>query len=311
MSVRRGLDALPAATSEGSMTARGPSRDSVLEALQGAFGVLARPGFLWAPVLLTAITAIPLVALTAVSGTPDAFTSQAELEAFLRAFAPTLAATILLGLALGPIASAVTYRLAAQYLDGAAPTPVAPGLIGLAWRFLLQGLAFGALGLVGVILVGLLFIESQAVAGLVLASLITTIVTIVLFVAVGLRLAVAPALLVAGAGPIESMNRSWELTRGRGGRVFRWFFATGLILGIAVSILGAVVDVAFKALGQPALGQLLGAALAAPFSIVSAIVLVTLARHLGDPGGLTAPPEPAPWMSPDDAPVASAAAEGR
>ena len=120
------------------MTAAPPPRDSVLDALGYAFRVLGKPAFLWAPILLYVIVALPLLALPGLNGTAPAFTTQAELEAYIRSFAPTFAATFILGIVLGPVATAVTYRLARQYVDGEPPDPFGPGTGNLAWRFFLQ-----------------------------------------------------------------------------------------------------------------------------------------------------------------------------
>lgn len=100
------------------MTAAGPVHDSALDALGYAVRVLTRPAFLWAPILLSIVTMLPYLALPVVAGprgVPGSAASPmtpAELDAYWRAMGPMIAVTVLLALVLGPIASAVAYRLA-------------------------------------------------------------------------------------------------------------------------------------------------------------------------------------------------------
>lgn len=123
------------------MTAAPPPRDSVLDALGYAFGVLSKPGFLWAPMLLTAITVIPLAAMPGMSGGTPSFATQADVDAYFRAFIPTLAVTTLVGLIVGPLNAAVMYRLGQQFVL----------LVGLVAGVVagLAGFVFGATGLLG------------------------------------------------------------------------------------------------------------------------------------------------------------------
>src|SRR5918995_445978 len=122
---------------DGSRTTAPPSRDSVLDALGYAIRVLAKPGFLWAPILLYVIMSLPLLSMPGMTGTPPTFTIGAEAEHYIRPFIPSFIALIVLAMVLGPVASAVTYRLAGAYIDGDPPDPFGPGAGDLAWRFFL------------------------------------------------------------------------------------------------------------------------------------------------------------------------------
>ena len=119
-----------------------------------------------------------------------------------------------------------------------------------------------------------------------------------MYVFVALRVGLAPVFLLWGAGPIESIGRSWELTRGQLGRVFRWVLVSAVLVGIAAAAIGAIVGALFTAFGQPVAGQLMGTVVAAPLGLVGSIVFVLLARLLSSP---IQPPPPAAalpdWMN--------------
>ncbi len=281
------------------MTVAPPPRDSVLDALGYAFRVMGKPGFLWAPILLYVIVALPLLALPGMNGTTPTFADQAEIEAYLRTFIPTFAATMVLSVILGPVAAAVVYRLARQYVEGEAPDPFGPGTGNLAWRFFLQTWVYVGLAIVFTLACIIVFAVLQAVIGVGLAILLTFVAALVAYFAAIFRLGLAPVLLLWGAGPIESMTRSWQITRGHVGRVFRWLFVTALIVGLASGIIGGIIGALFGALGLFGLAQLITAAVSAPFVLLGAIVFILLYRVL------TAPelPPPAPtadlpdWMN--------------
>lgn len=285
------------------MTAAPPPRDSVLEGLGYAFRVLGKPGFLWAPVLLYLILMIPLIPLysLALDTTPTVAATREEMDAFVRGFIPTLIAALVLILVISPIASAVMFKLAQQYVDGEAPRPFAPGIASLALRYFLTMLVIAALAVVALLVGAIVFGLVQAVAGAGLAFLIAFVGEFVAYLYLFLRLSLVFVLLLSGYGPVETFKRSWELTRGHMGRVFRWLFVSGLVVGIAAGLIGAIVGALFIGFDQPVLGQVLGTVLAAPFGIVSSIVLVLLVRLLTSPVPSAPPPSPAlpEWMNAD------------
>lgn len=280
------------------MTAAPPPRDSVLGALGYAFRILAKPGFLWAPILLYVVLGLPLLGLTGISGTPPTFTTAAEIEAYFRTFIPVFAATIVVGIIIGPIASAVSFRLARQYVQGEPPDPVGPGTGNLAWRFFLYGLAITGLVIVFVLACVIVFALLQAILPAALAVLIIVIGGLVIGVVVELRIALAPVLLLEGAGPVESIRRSWQITKGHLGRVFRWLFVTGLIIAIVSALIGGLIGAVLGALGLIAIGQLISTAVAAPFTVIQAIVVVLLLRVLTSPEAPARPEASLPeWMN--------------
>lgn len=285
------------------MAAGPPPRDSVLDALGFAIRVLGKPGFLWAPILLYLIFAIPLIPLYTMGMTaaPPTTATAAELEAYMRGFIPTIVAFLVVILVITPIAGAVMFRLAQQYVDGEAPQPFAPGIANLAWRFFLQMLVIAVLIVAALLAVAITFAVLQAIAGAGLAILVTAVGGFIAYVYIFLRLSLIYVLLLSGAGPIEAVARSWELTRCHMGRVFRWLFVSGLVVGIAAGVTGAVIGAVFAVFDQLVLGQVLGTVIAAPFGIVGSIVIVLLARLLSNPAQPISPPPTAlpDWMNPN------------
>jgi hypothetical protein len=292
------------------MTAAGPVRDSVLNALGYAIGVLTKPRFWWAPTLISTITVLPLLALPGMPGFPSTgfvpggdvfgpgapFQTRAEMEAYFQTFVPVLAVTALLAILLTPIVNALAYRLAVQFTNGEAANPFGPGLVDLAWRFFLQTLAFIGVFLCGFLVFALLFLLGAATgSGLViLLTFIAWFVAAFFFV---VRLAVAPALLVTGLGPVESITTAWRMTKGHALRVLRWVLLMGLIVGIAASVISSAVSLLFAGLGLTLLGSIAAAAVVGPFSVVYAIVLTLLVRLLSGPIEPPPPPELPAWMN--------------
>ncbi len=280
------------------MTAAPPPRDSVLDALGYAFGVLGKPGFLWAPILLYAIVSLPLLALPGMNGSPPAFATPADVEAYFRTFIPTFAATIVLGIVLGPIAAAVVFRHAQEYVEGKAPDPFGPGVGNLAWRFFLQTLVYTVVVIAYALACIAAFTVLQAIVGVGLSILLTLIAAFVVYFVVVIRIGLAPVMLLQGAGPIESIRRSWQITNGQYGRVFRWLFVTYLILGIGAALIGGALSAVLGAAGLYGLAQLIGSAISAPFIVMGAIVTILLVRLLTSP---EPPPPPAAalpeWMT--------------
>ena len=280
------------------MTAAPPLRDSVLDALGYASGVLTKPGFLWAPIVLTTILVLPLAFLPGMDGTYPSLATQADVEAYVRSFVPVFALTTLLGIVLGPLVTAVVFQLGRQYLDGEPPRPFAPGIVDLALKFFLLTVAYLLLAVGGTLLAVAAFMVLRAIAGIGLAFLVCAIVAMVAYFAIAVRLAPATALLLSGAGPVEAIKLSWELTRGQFGRTFRWLFVTVLVVSVAAGVIGAVIGVVFVAVGFPALGQMIGAAIAAPVNLMAAIVLIRLTLLLSNPNQPPPPPPALPeWMN--------------
>ena len=286
------------------MTAAPPPRDSVLDALGYAIRVLTKPEFLWAPFILYVLVLLPLLATPGLEAAPPTFATQAELEAYFRRFVPVFVGSVVFGIVLGPLLSAVMYRLAQQFVDGEPAVPFAPGVVGLAWRFFLQTIALLLIvvlaAFAGVLVLALL----QGVTGIGPAILILIIGVFAAFLYVVLRLGLAPVLLLWGAGPIEAFGKSWELTRGHLGRVFRWFVVSGLIVGLLGGVVSATISAIFGTMGQAAVGQYLGTLLVAPAGLVTAIVQVLLARLLMSPPQAPPPPPALPdWMHPTTTPA--------
>ena len=297
------------------MTAAGPVRDSVLNALGYAIRVLTKPAYWWAPALLTAISVVPIFLLlagmpgmsgaggfgtspfgTGGFGTRPTLETQAEIEAYFRTFLPIFVVSVVVSIVLAPISIALAYRLGKQFANGEAASPFGPGLIDLVWRFLLQTLAFVGLSLCGLLVVAVVFLIA-ALTGkgvLVLLAFIAWFVAVLFFV---VRLAIAPALLVSGAGPIESIQRSWQMTKGHAWTVLRWLIVAAAIVGIAASAISSVVSVVFGTVGLYLLGSVIGAVITGPFTVVNAIVLVLLARLLSGPIEPPPPPDLPAWMN--------------
>lgn len=292
------------------MTAAPPPRDSALDALGFAFGVLRKPGYLWAPIVITVVLLLPLLVLSAFGplnltmpspgfATQPQFATQAEVEAYFASIMPVLAVTLILLVVLGPLLSAVIYRLALQYVEGEPPRPLAPGIVNLAWRFFLQGLALFLLIVLAMLALVLIAALSNALLGPGVALLVAVILGFALVVVVGLRLGLAPIMLLWGAGPIEGIDRSWNLTRGHLGRVFRWFVVVGVLIALLSAAISGVITALFSALELPFVGQLVGPVVVAPLGVMQVIGLVQLARLLQNPIPPPLPPSALPdWMNP-------------
>lgn len=285
------------------MTAAPPPRDSVLDALGYAFRVVGKPGFVWAPILLYGIVGLPLLAMPGMNGIPPTFTTGADVEAYFRTFIPTFAATTVLSIVLGPVAAAVAYRLAGQYVEGEAPDAFGPGAGNLAWRFFLQLFVYVGLGLAFVLAIVIALAVLQAIVGLGVAILVTVIAALVAYFVVVVRIGLAPVLLLHGAGPIESLRRSWQITDGHYSRVFRWLFVTYVVIGIGAGVIGGALGAVLGAAGLYGVAQLIATAITAPFVVMGAIVSILLLRVLTSPELPTPPTAALPdWMAPTAAP---------
>jgi hypothetical protein len=290
------------------MTAAGPVRDSALDAIGYAVRVLAKPGFLWVPIVLSVITSLPLLAMPLPPSFADptpTFSTRAEFDAYfqagfasyVQAIIPVIATSTLLGLVLGPFLSAITFRLGAQYVDGQEPSPFGAGLVSLAWRFFVFTVLIVGLYLGAAVLIVAFVAVAQAILGMGLTILIVFLVALIGTLILGIRLALTPVVLLTGVGPIAALKRSWALTRGRFGITFRWLFVTGLLLAITSGLIGAAIGLVFEGLRVPQVGQLIVGALTGPVLVIQAIVLILLTRVLSGPIEAPLPPPVPTWMT--------------
>jgi len=281
------------------MTTTDPPRDSAFQAVADGFGVIRKPAYLWAPVLLEVIASLPLLAIPGAAAPPPTFTDETDLEPYLRSLAAWFALTFVISLVVGPLLSAVGYRLAAQYVDGQPARPFGPGILGLAWRYFLQTIAFVLLALGAILALLLVWAVLQAILGFALATAIVGAVAIIGYFAVLLRLAVAPVLLLNGDGPIEAIRHSWRLTSDRYLQLIRWLVVTALVVGIVTGLVNAIMVAIGDGVRQPLVGQIAGIIAITPLTMVSLIVYVRLTRLISGPppAPATAPSVPA-WMQP-------------
>jgi hypothetical protein len=165
-------------------------------------------------------------------------------------------------------------RLVEDVRDGRRDTSIghlvssaAPAIVPLVLMSILFGIAV-AIGFVLLIIPGLILLTIWAVT--------------------------APAIVVEGAGPIESFGRSRELVRGQGWPVFGTIVVVWLIAAVATWILGAIGD-AISGVGY-GVGVTIAAFLTAP---IHSLAVSVIFFNLG--GGR---PEPAASASPSPAPAA-------
>ncbi len=274
------------------MTDQRPVRDSVLDALRVGFGVLIKPDFLWAPVLIGALLVLPLAFVPGAFDATPSFADEGAAESYLQTILPSLALTVVVSIVLGPLLNAVAYRLGREFLDGAPAEPFGPGIASLAWRMFLQGLALTCAFAVALTAIVLALATLSVVLQAGWLIIIGLIAAVVVAVAILIRVALGPALLVGGEGPLEALIHSWRLTSGQYGRMFRWLVVSSLLVSLASALISGIVAALFDALSVPVAGQLLGSAVTAPLAVVSAIVMLQLVPVVSGP-----PPAPPP--SPD------------
>lgn len=264
------------------MSASAPSGDSALAATRFGLGVLTRPPFLWAPVLLAVLGLVPVLLASGEPIAPPSPTLSARemadyLERVLPDLLPAVAVSVVTGLIVGPVTTAVTYRLAGAYIAGDAPAPFASGIVPVAVNLFLQSLVLfaGAVVLFGVAAFVLIAL-TPAIGPVVLIVLVLLVVA---FVWLAVRLAFSSLLVVRGEGPVEALKSSWRMTADRAGKVFRWLFVSGVIVGILSAIVTAAVGAVFDRAGTP-VAEVARVIVAAPFGIVTAIVITLLWRHI-------------------------------
>ena len=281
-----------------------PARpDSAVDALGRAVRVLTRPSFLWAPVLLGVLFALPTLAIPDRYGQQPVLTD-AEFQQLLGDLGWVFLISLVVGVALGPIFYAALLRLSRQFLDGQPADPFGPGTRQLAWRIFLQSIAYLLL-----VLGALVPFAAIIAVGIFASALIISVVAVVvgagLCFVILLRLAIATPLLATGLGPIAAIDRSWALTRGRIGLVFRWLAVPTAVLGVASAVISALLGAISGVSASSAIVTIVSAAAVAPLNVVLFIVLVQLTRLLLDldahgvgDAGIPSTPGPAPSTPP-------------
>jgi hypothetical protein len=263
-----------------------PLRDSALGALGIAAPVLSRFQILWLPTVLTLLYAVPQVLILpdafftsrAIGGTMTPDEASAFFVEFQRQMWSFLAVTVIETLLFLPFVTAITYRLAFDFLDGRPTNPLGGDPVGTGLRVLVSSLivmaVFAAFFLAGGLIFTLLVASGAAVFLLLLMPIL-----IVFAVIVFLRLLPVATLVVQGQGAVESVQRAWSLTEGQVVRIFRWglvVWLVALVGGLATELLTQV-----GALVAPVrVAYLLSAVVQGPLQVVTAIVLTLLVRLL-------------------------------
>lgn len=110
------------------------------------------------------------------------------------------------------------------------------------------------------------------------------ILVIVLYLVIALNL-YAPAIMAEGSHAIDSLGRSWNLTKGH-----KWsLFGAILVTGILSAIVGGVIA-AIAGIGANPIAELIGSALAAGITGAWAAILSSVAYDL-----ITRTPQPSVW----------------
>lgn len=102
------------------------------------------------------------------------------------------------------------------------------------------------------------------------------------------RLALAlPLVIDAGAGPVEAVRRSWDMTAGNGWRIIAfallwtlWFVALSVLAAGVGSAIASVATVAGAAMVGHVLASTLGGLISAVFTVFQAVGLATVYAHL-------------------------------
>ncbi len=272
-----------------------PTGDSALAATGFALRVLREPQFLWAPVLLAVVALLPVLVLPGPGiAPPSPMFTGAEMADYIRRvlplLLPALAVSVVTGLIVTPVAIAVGYRLANAYVSNEQPAPFAPGIVPVSVGLFLQSLILfvGAMLTFGVTAF-LLLALAPAIGGVVVVLVVLLIVAVVW---IATRLAFSQLLVVQGEGPVQALRSSWRFTAERATRVFRWLFVSGLAIAIISAIITAVVDAIFGGIGTP-VDDVLRAIVAAPFGVVTAIVITVLWRNINRADAFSGYPNPA------------------
>ena len=159
-----------------------------------------------------------------------------------------LAAAVLSGLLIVAVSRAVLGRLATPGEVWERTKPRVWALIGE--TLLVQVLTIVITVVLGLIAVAIVagigastdFDSAASVVVAALAVLVIVVVTLVLAFLVGIRLSLAPAALVLeNLGVIESMKRSWSLTRGFFWRILGITLLVQIIVGLISGMVGGVI----------------------------------------------------------------------
>ncbi len=160
-----------------------------------------------------------------------------------------------------PMTFGLATRVAAEAIEGAAPT------VGAVWRSTLA--KFWAL--LGVVFLGLLAVIAAMIVPAILIGVAAAMDSPALAVVMGLvtfgavvwvytRLSLSFAVvIVERTGPVAGLRRSWQLTRGRFWRVFGTLLLTYFIVFIVLGLLvaaSALIGAAFGATGAVILGAI-------------------------------------------------------
>jgi membrane-anchored glycerophosphoryl diester phosphodiesterase (GDPDase) len=130
---------------------------------------------------------------------------------------------------------------------------------------LLAALAYGVFGIP--ILVAYLADSGSATYGILAIILVWPVFWVVC------RLAVAvPVAVMEGSGPLQSLRRSWHLTRGRAFMLAAVFLVLGFLSGLAGYALGKIGIELFGAYGKLGAETLIGAILGALSAVSSAVI---------------------------------------
>jgi hypothetical protein len=246
-------------------------------------------------VLLAVVGLVPvLLAPGEPIAPPSPTLSAREMADYLRRILPDLlpavAVSVVTGLIVAPLVTAVTYRLAGAFVSGEEPAPFAPGIIRVAVNLFLQSLILFAGAVVLSAAAAFALIALTPVIGPVVLILLVLLVIAVVWLAV--RLAFSSLLVVRGEGPVEALKSSWRMTADRAAKVFRWLFVSAVIVAILSWIVTAVVGAVFDRAGTP-VAEVARAMVAAPFGLVSAIVITVLWRHINRADVFASYPNPA------------------
>jgi hypothetical protein len=273
-------------TSEAAPTRVVPLRDSALGALGIAAQVLSRPDILWLPIVLAFLFALPQVLIL-----PDAFFTSQVLDGtmtpeearalfvqFQQQMWSYLAITVIETVLFVPFVTAITYRLAFDFLDGRPANGLGGDPVGTGLRLLVASLIVMAV-MAAFLVAGVLIFTLLAFSGAGIFLLLLLPILIAFAVIVVLRLVPTSVLVVQGERPVEGVQHAWSMTEGQVVRIFRW--------GLAVLLVGVVGALASEFLTQAGalvvpvrFAYLLSAVVQGPLQVVTAIVLTLLVRLL-------------------------------
>jgi hypothetical protein len=271
-----------------------PAAISVSEGARDAWNETTRTWRFWLPVVLVAGTVVGLASAYATSATQNvvrynAYTNEVIWGPDLSTTIWTFLAAELVAMAAAYVASCFFFGLAVSRLRGWPLTGhwiVRRGLLAL-WSGLIV-----FLGVVAVLI--LLLVIFVVSIGLGFLALLAAIVP---GVYVAIRLSLSGVAIFDGAGPVEGLTRSWDLSRGSVLRIFGWGLVAGL-LSLAFSIAGSVCALPFSLAGVQVGAQLISSLLTLPATVLATFMIAILyesQRARRDPS--LYPPDPR-WFAP-------------